>query len=180
MNVTFPEARKMVSPPTNQTSGRITYSAMTHSTKTMATVGTQTDIVHCKCQVPPKQTNNTNSKDNTTLKQASNQTEDIQKITVTEPEEGETSSQQKDPSWNLVGRSRTISLSPRNRTDNRGRGGLRGKAGEPPDKQPRGSQSPGKSLNRTKGSSGGGSLGATATGGQSSLQGTRKQIEFPS
>jgi len=136
LNVTYPEARKMINPVSNQSSGRITYSAMTQGVKTMATIGTQTDIVNCKCQIHPLQTNNMNNKSETILKQASNQTDDTLESQDVESDVGN-SSQQKDLSWTMVGRSRHQSLSPRKKSENRGQGTHRGKAGEPPDKQPR-------------------------------------------
>src|SRR4029077_16750123 len=49
-NVPYPEARKMVNPAINDSSNRITYSAMARPTILTASVGTQTDVTNCKCK----------------------------------------------------------------------------------------------------------------------------------
>jgi len=191
-NVTFPEARRMVNPVETESNNQILYSAMAHPSVAMAhpaitkvaittvSTGTQTDIINCKCKPKPAQSEQTNAsnKEKKTLKQASNQTDDTEQLENKNTEEIGNSSQQIEEPWITVGRPRTHSLSPRSRPDNRWHS-QRGKAGEPPGKQLRGSQSPIKSDSKTKSIIDDGSLGAVAAGSHVSSQGLRKKIDFP-
>ena len=178
--VTFPEARKMVNPAANDSNGRITYSAMAHPKITTASIGTQTDIVNCKCKpsTVQKEQTNTNKKENTVLRQASSQTNDNEEQDINNAEEIGNSSQQPDEGWTTVGgRQRPHSLSPRHKPSNRGHA-QRGKGGEPPGKQFKGSQSPKKSEYRAS-ITDDRSLGAAASGSHASSQEPRKKIDYP-
>src|SRR6266516_2030253 len=178
--VTFPEARKMVNPAANDTDNRITYSAMVRPKITTASVGTQTDIVNCKCKPNPvqKEQTNANNKVNTILRQAYRKTSDKEESDGNNAEEAGNSSQQQDDDWSIVNRQRRHSLSPRNRPNNSGHT-QRGKEGQPPGKQFKGSQSPKKSESRTISSTDDRSLGATALGSHASSPSTRKKIDYP-
>src|SRR3989441_6888699 len=179
-NITFPEARKMVYPVANESNNRITYSAMARPGTNTTSVGTQTDITNCTCKPNLVQNDeiNTVNKVTKTLKQASNQTDDVESFENKNCEEIGNSSQQGEQPWIKVGRSGTHSLSPPSKHDKRGQG-QRGKAGEPPDKQFRGSQSPRKSVNTTKKTTDDRSLGAVASSCHTSAQGARQKIGYP-
>src|SRR3989442_11646865 len=127
--------------------------------------------------VQSDQINNVN-KEKKILKQASNQTDDTELSENKNCEEIGNSSQQGEQPWIRAGRSGTHSLSPPSKHDKRGQG-QRGKAGEPPDKQFRGSQSPRKSVNTTKKTTEDRSLGAVASGGHSGAQVARHKIDYP-
>jgi hypothetical protein len=181
-NVTYPEARKMVAPVVNETNNRITYSAMARPSVTTASVGTQTEIVNCTCA--PKQIqikSNTINKVSKLVKQASNQTEDIEQSEDKNADDVGTSSQE---GWHTVGSkkgqgsARPHSLSPLSLTDNRGHG-QRGRKGEPPDKQFRGSKSPMKSNKGNQNNMEKKALGATASSSHTGLLGTLTKIAFP-
>ena len=178
--VTFPEARKIVNPAANDSNGRISYSAMARPKITTVSVGTQTDIVNCKCKPNPvqKEQTNTNNKENTLLRQASSQTNDNEQQDENNAEETGNSTQQQDDDWTTVNYQRRQSLSPRQRPSNRGHT-QRGKGGQPPDKQFKGSQSPKRSENRTLSITDDRSLGATASGSHASAHGPRKKIDYP-
>ena len=143
-------------------------------------MGTQTEIINCTCKPNPVQSDqiNTVNKEKKILKQASNQTDDTELSENKNGEEIGNSSQQGEQPWIRVGRSGTHSLSPPSRHDKKGQG-QRGKAGEPPDKQFRSSQSPRKSANTTKKTIEDWSLGAMASGSHSSAQGARHKIDYP-
>jgi hypothetical protein len=156
--VTFPEARRMASPETSESTNRISYSAMAHPSipKSTKSVSTQTDIINCKCQ--PIQTNqklNNNTTKTNSTRPTAIQTEIDMSI---EPECStkniENSAEESEEGWSVVGRSRASSLSPK-----KGPTKLltqRGSAGEPPDKQFRSSVSP-NSRKHGKGGKGKGS-----------------------
>jgi hypothetical protein len=180
-NVTFPEARKLVNPAESESNNRKTYSAMVRPATSTASVGTQTEVTHCKCKpnlVQNEQQTTINNKQSKTVKEACNQTEETEQLQNKNFQQLRNPSQQGEVSWTIVGKARTHSLSPRSRPDNRGHG-QRGKAGEPPEKQFRGSQSPKKSTDRTKSSPDNRSLGAMASGSHTSSKGPRQKIEYP-
>jgi len=167
-NVTFPEARKMVDPTSNESNSRITYSAMVRSATTTATVGTQTDIINCTCMPKSAQHQQINTV-NKEKKQASNQTEDMEKPENKNAEETGSSSQQSKGSWNSTRKSRAHSLSSGTKADNRGPS-VKMKSIEPPEKQFRGSQSPKKLINKTLNITDDGSLEAMAAYGHAGSQ----------
>jgi hypothetical protein len=179
-NVTYPEARKMVAPPVNETSSRITYSAMARPAMTTVSVGTQTDIVNCTCIPKPAQTQaKTINKVTKLVKHTSNQTESEEQTENNSADDTGTCSQQDDSSWTRVESSkernkvRTFSLSPQSGH------GQRGRTGEPPDKQFRGSQSPSKTDKGSKKYSENRSLGAAASTSSADSQGPRVKIGYP-
>jgi hypothetical protein len=173
-NVSFPEARRMMTPAVTETNNRILYSAMSRPIVTTASVGTQTDIVNCKCiaQQIPKETGKNLNIVNKELKQASVQTEAIEQLESKDLEEIEDSSQGSNEGWiDVKGRSRARSL------DNNRQVSEREKDGEPPGKQFKPSQSPNTSGN--KNTYGEGVLRTKGSGSHTGPHTARKPIQPP-
>lgn len=150
------------------------------STKSTTSVATQTDVTNCKCQVNTTQIQHSNSSNynKETVKQVSVQTE-TKTIEIENTESESSASQPSQEVWHtVVGRSRPHSLSPRGRGDARG-SAQRGKAGEPPDKQLRASQSPVKSGNHNKSTVANKPKGAAVKSDQVKLNSPRKKIDYP-
>lgn len=60
-NVTYPEARRMVSPTVNDSNNRLTYSAVARPAISTVSVSTQTDVTECKCKPNLSQNEQRNS-----------------------------------------------------------------------------------------------------------------------
>ena len=170
-------------PDNRETGTRVTYSAMaqptvsTHSgiQKTTATVATQTDVTNCTCKTNYLLTKQQQdiTKENNSKKQAAIQTENVESAETEASAQGvESCVKQGEEGWTTVGRPRCHSLSPRARGDQN----QRGRAGEPPDKQPR--QSPknsGDPLKKMEDKV----LGSGASGIAARSQAPRQRINYP-